>query len=59
MYSEGVLFLVFTIEMEHLQAIGFSLSEQSQKLLKLILNTSNKRGEKKFIYLVLFDNILW
>ena len=29
MYSEGVLFLLITIEMEHLQAIGFSLSEQS------------------------------
>ena len=30
MYFEGVLFLLITIEMEeHLQAIGFSLSEQS------------------------------
>ena len=29
MYSEGVLFLLITIEMERLQAIGFSLSEQS------------------------------
>ena len=29
MYSEGVLFLLITIEMEHIQAIGFSLSEQS------------------------------
>ena len=31
MYFEGVLFLAFTNEMEeHLQAIDFSLSEQSR-----------------------------
>jgi hypothetical protein len=31
MYSEGVLFLEFIKEMEHLQAIDLSLSEQSQE----------------------------
>ncbi|MBA3976947.1 MAG: hypothetical protein H0X50_01965 [Nitrosopumilus sp.] len=30
MYSEGVLFLLITNEIEHLLAIGVSLSEQSQ-----------------------------
>ena len=30
-YSEGVLFLVFIKETEHLQAIDLSLSEQSLK----------------------------
>ena len=30
MYSEGVLFLLITNEIEHLQAIGVSLSEQSR-----------------------------
>ncbi len=30
MYFEGVLFLVFTKEIKHIQAIDLSLSEQSQ-----------------------------
>ena len=40
MYSEDVLFLLITIEMEYLQVIGFSLSEQSlNKIINFFFKT--------------------
>ena len=50
MYSEGVLFVVFTKEIGHIQAIDLSLSEQSLRkiLTPLLFNTYNIQRNKIF-----------